>query len=299
MAAATQSFTIKQLRFTFTLANSALFSGTNSNVLQVTGLRASVKIKGSGLPAFPEANITVYGLKESDMISLTAMAFQPLGMQRNTVMVEANSGFGWSTVFIGQIITGGPNYDQIPAACLNVTARVLGYESLGPAAPLSYTGATSVVSIMQTLAAKMGYAFENNGVTGSLNSPYFAGTLAEQLRSVAQHAGVDVYIEGNVIAACPKGVPRNQTPFVLTPQTGLVGYPQFDYQRGFVNVKALFSAAFRFGGPLTLAGSEFTSANGKYVIGTLNHTLESLMLDGGEWFSDLMLYPPNSLPPIQ
>lgn len=299
MAAATQSFTVKQLRFTFTLANSALFAGTNSNVLQVTGLRASVKIKASGLPAFPEADITVYGLKESDMISLTCMAFEPLGMQRNSVTVEANSGYGWSTVFVGQIITGGPNYDQIPAACLKVCARVLGYESLGPANPTSYTDATSVASIMQSLAARMGYAFENNGVASSLNNPYFAGTLAEQLRSVAAHAGIDVYIEGNVIAICPKGAPRNQSPFVLTPQSGLVGYPQFDYQRGFVRVTSLYSAAFRFGGPLTLAGSELTPANGKYVIGTLCHTLESLMLDGGDWFSDLLLYPPNSIPPIQ
>jgi len=297
--AAQNSFTTKQLRFTFTLANSALFSGTNSNVLQVTGLRASVKIKGSGLPAFPEADITVYGLKESDMISLTCMAFQPLGMQRNTVMVEANSGYGWSIVFLGQIITGGPNYDQIPAACLKLTARVLGYDSLNPAAATSYTGPTAVANIVAKLSAQMGYALENNGVTASLTNPYFSGTLAEQLRTVAQQAGIDVYIEGNVIAICPKGAPRNQTPFTLTPQTGLRGYPKFDYQRGFVSVQSLFSSAFRFGGPLTLAGSEVTPANGSYVIGTLSHSLESLVLDGGEWFSDLLLYPPNSLPPIQ
>jgi hypothetical protein len=293
-----QTFTLKQLRFTFTLGSNAIFKGTNSNVLTVSGVRATVNIKGSGMPAFPEADMTIYGLLQQDMIALTSLAFQPLGLNRNTVMVEVNSGQGWSTVFIGQMITSGPDYKEIPAASFKLTARVLGYESLSPAPSASYTGATSVATIVGTLASQMGYAFENNNVSVTLTNPYFSGTLAEQLRAVRQQAGIDVYTEGNVIAICPKGTPRQLQAFVLSPTSGIDGYPVLDYQRGFVNAVAVFNPGFRFGGPVTVQGSDVPPANGSWVIGTLSHTLESLM-PSGKWFSSMLLYPPNSLPPIQ
>lgn len=286
------TFTKKDLRFTFVLSNNALFAETNSNQLQISGLRATASIKGSGLPAFPESELTIFGLKQTDMNALTATQFQPLAMQRNTVLVEANAGQGFSTVFAGQIITGGPDYDGIPNVPLKVQARVLGFESLNPATPTSYTGSASIASIVSTLAAKMGYVLENNGVTGSLNNPYFGGTLVDQLRAVKQAAGIQVFIEGNVIAICPPGVPRNQQTFVLTPQSGLVGYPKLDFQRGFVRAKAIYNPAFRFGGPLTLQGSDVPMANGSWVIGTVTHTLDSLT-PNSQWFSDMLLYPPS------
>jgi hypothetical protein len=291
------SFTKKDLRFTFILANNASFEGTNSNTLKVNGLRATANIKGSGLPAFPESDLTIFGLKQADMNALTATQFQPLTMNRNTVIVEADSGQGFSTVFSGQIITSGPDYDGIPQVPLKVQARVLGFDSLNPATPTSYTGATSVANIVGTIASKLGYVLENNGVNVNLSNPYFGGTLVDQLRAVAQQAGIDVYTEGNVIAICPKGAPRKQQSFTLSPTSGLVGYPKLDFQRGYVYAKALYNSAFRFGGPVTVQGSDVPLANGSWVIGTITHNLSSLM-PNGPWFSDMLLYPPNSLPPI-
>lgn len=293
-----KTFTDKQLRFTFVLSNNAKFAGTNSNKLVLTGLRASVQIRGSGLPAFPEAEITVYGMLQADMVALTALAFQTLTLQRNTVTVEANSGQGWSTAFAGQIITAGPDYAATPSVSLRITARVLGFESLNPATPASYTGDTSVATIVSNIAAKMGRVMENNGVAVNLSNPYFGGTLTDQLRAVADHSGIDVYTppDQNVVAICPKGTPRQQPTFVLSPTSGLVGYPVLDYNRGFVQTRAVYNAAFRFGGPIEVQNSQVLNANGKWVIGTLTHSLECNM-PGGAWFSELLLYPPGSLPP--
>jgi hypothetical protein len=294
------TFTVKNLQFTFTLSNNAMFEGTNSNKLVVNGLRASATIKGSGLPAFPEAELAIYGLKQADMNALTSLAFQPLAMSRNSVLVEADSdGNGnFSSVFTGQIITSGPDYSAIPSVPLRVQARILGFESLMSAPPTSYTGSTSVASIVSTLASQLGYVLENNGVTSSLNNPYFSGTLIDQLRAVKQAAGIQMFTEGNVIAICPPGVPRAQQGFVLSPQSGLVGYPKLDFQRGYVRAKAVYNPAFRFGGPLTLQGSTVPLANGQWVIGTITHTLES-QLPGGQWFSDMLLYPPSvGIPPL-
>jgi hypothetical protein len=295
------TFSVKDLRFTFTLSNNAVFRyPDNSNVLQVNGLRDTAVIKGSGLPAFPEAELTIYGLNQSDMNALTSLQFQPLAMSRNSVIVEADNGNGqgFSTVFAGQIITSGPDYAGIPHVPLKVQARILGFESLNPATPTSYTGATSVANIVQTIAAKLGYVLENNGVTAILNNPYFGGTLVDQLRAVKQAAGIQMFVEGNVIAICPPGVPRNQETFTIGPNAGLVGYPKLDFQRGFVRVKALYNPAFRFGGPINIEGSSVPLANGSWVIGTITHTLEAQTYNG-QWFSDMLLYPPSAgIPPI-
>jgi hypothetical protein len=291
------TFTQKQLRFTFILSNNATFAETNSNTLKVTGLRSSARIKGSGLPSFPEAEVLVYGLKQSDMLALTALAFQPLGLQRNTVIVEADSGQGFVTVFSGQIITAGPDYSSMPHVPLRITARVLGFESLNPATPTSYTGAASVSTIVGSIVSKLGYVLEDNGVTAQLSNSYFGGTLVDQLRAVSRQSGIDVYVENNVIAICPKGVPRQQPTFILSPTSGLAGYPVLDYQRGFVNVKAVFNPAFRFGGPVKVQGSDVITANGDWCIGTISHVLNGLT-PSGEWFSHMLLYPPGTLPPV-
>jgi hypothetical protein len=194
---------------------------------------------------------------------------------------------------------------------------------LNPAPAASYTGPTAVATIVQNLAAKMGYAFENNGVTAQLNSPYFANTLAEQLRTVAQHAGIDVYIDGqtapvsnfnaiagtpgnNVIAICPRGQPRNVPVWELNPQSGLVGYPVRESQ-GYIRARTLFNPAYRFGGLVNLQNSGLANSptgspafdvnTGKWLIASVSHTLESLKF-GGQWFSDLLCYPPGSVAPV-
>ena len=293
------TFTEKNLRFTFTLSNNATFEGTDSSTLIVTGLRASISAKGSGLPAFPEAEMQIYGLRQDDMNALIALQFGPLStltLRRNTVVVEANGGDGWSTIFAGQIITAGPDYTNMPDVALRVQARVLGFESINPATPSSYTGPTDVATIVQSIAARMGYAFENNGVVVQLDSPYLPGTLAEQLRSVVKMAGIDSYVEGNVIAITPKGQPRETPNWVLSPETGLVGYPTLD-SRGFIQTIAIFNPAFRFGGRVRIEGSELPRANGDWLIGVLTNKLETLKPDGS-WFSELLCYPPGSLPPI-
>jgi hypothetical protein len=79
--------------------------------------------------------------------------------------------------------------------------------------------------------------------------------------------------------------------------------------RGYIHVRALFNPAFRYGAPLTISGSDVvidskvpkplnSRADGNWVIGWLSHTLEALKPNGA-WFTDMLLYPPGQLPPIQ
>lgn len=309
----TQTFTEKRLRFTFILSNNTVFAGTNSNKLVLEGLRAQVNIQGSGMPAFPQAEMRVYGMFQSDMNALIALSFQTEGVFRNSVIVEANDGRGWSTAFAGQILTAGPDYSAAPDVCLYVTSRMLGFESINPAQATSYPGSTDVATIVSNIAAKMGASFENNGVQVTLSAPYFHGVLTEQLRDVCRAANIDCYQEaGNnqaqnlttTIIICPAGSPRGGLPvFVLSPSSGLDGYPVRE-SRGYLQVLAYYNPAFRQGGQIDLSnagapdvpGDTFFNANGRWLIGTLSHALSSQM-PSGPWFSSILAYPPGSPPP--
>lgn len=333
MTASPSSYTEKKLRVSFTLSNGMVFAGTNANQLVLAGLRMTARIECAGAPAFPTCELAVWGMRQSDMNALSTLTLEVTGITRNTVLIEADSGdgAGYAAVYAGQITSAFIDYSARPDVPLRVSAQVLFFDMVNPVQATSYTGPTPVATIISNLAAQMGCAFENNGVTTVMpGSPYFPGTLASQLRAAAAQAGIDMYQEPSsasgaiagipsgqssanhptvTIAICPKGAPRNlPSTFTLTPKTGLDGYPSID-SRGYIRVRSLFNRAFRFGGPLTIAGSNVviegtgkdigalnSRANGNWMIGTLVHTLSALKFDS-VWFSDMLLYPPDQSPP--
>jgi len=250
------SFANKQLRVTFTLTTNASFENSNgANTLVLSGLRMIAVVKGAGFPAWPEADLTVFGMKQSDMNALSSLATDLEQVTRNGVQIEANSGNGWSTIFNGQIVSGAIDYSGAPDVSFKVQARALYLESLASSPAVSYPGPTDAAQMIANIAAKIGYAFENNGVTSQLSNPYCAGTVGDQLKQIVNAIGCQFFVEGNMLAICPPGVARQQPSFVLSPTSGLVGYPIAE-ARGYINVRALFNTAFRFGGPVTISGSD-------------------------------------------
>lgn len=286
-----------------------MFPGTTANKLQVSGLRMSAVIKGSGLPAFPEASLRIYGLAQQDMNALAIVPVQggKPEFSFNTVQIEADSGNGFTFVFSGQIFQAGPDYSNLPDVCLFVHAQSAGFDQLTAANPTAYPGTANVADIVANLASKMSMAFENDGVTGTLTGAYYSGTLTSQLRKLCQDANIYYAMENqNLLVISPAGVARkNVDTWVLTPTSGLVGYPEV-LGNGYLNVRSLFNPAFRQNGPITIQGSDVvidpslpktlnSLADGDWVIGPLTHTLEC-QKPGGAWFTDMKLYPPNAVP---
>lgn len=306
----TSSYSIKNLRVTFTLTNNnAVFPGTKANQLTVTGLRMSAVIKGSGLPAFPEASIRIWGMAQQDMNALAIVPVQggKPEFSFNTMQIEADGGNGFTFIFSGQIFQAGPDYSNSPEVCLFAHAQSAGFDQLTAANPTAYPGAANVADIVGNLASKMSMAFENDGVTGTLTNSYYSGTLSSQLRKVCQDAGIYAAVENqNLLVISPAGVARrNVDKWVLTPASGLVGYPEV-LGNGYLNVRSIFNPAYRQNGPITIKGSDVvidpalpktlnTLADGDWIIGPLTHTLEC-QKPGGAWFTDMKLYPPNSAP---
>lgn len=309
----TNSYTVKNLRVTFTLTNSnAVFPaspGQSANQLQVQGLRMSAVIKGSGVPAFPELSLRIYGLSPQDMNALAVVQVQggKPEFNFNTVQVEADSGDGFTFIFSGQIFQAGPDYSGVPDVCLFVHAQSAGFDQLSPANPTAYSGVANVADIAANLASKMSMAFENDGVTGTLTNAYYSGTIASQLRKLCQDANIVHAIENqNLLVISPFGVARkNVQAWVLTPTSGLNSYPEV-LGNGYLNVRSLFNPAYRMNGPITIKDSDVvidprlpktlnSLADGDWIIGPLTHTLES-QKPGGLWHTDMKLYPPNAVP---
>lgn len=268
----------------------------------------STVIKASGFPSFPEATLRVWGMAQQDMNALAVVQTDTGKPQytRNTVQIEADSGSGYTYVFSGQIMVAGPDYSDSPDVCLYVQAQALGFELLTAANPTAYPGVANVSDVIEAIASKMGMAFENDGVTGTFTNPYYVGALPDQLRQAAQDANIYCAIEQGLVVISPAGVPRSIEPFVLTPQSGLIGYPQA-LGNGNLSVRSFFNPAYRFNGPLTIKNSQViidaqltsinTKADGNWSIGPMTHTLESNK-PGGAWFTEMTVYNPSTAPPL-
>lgn len=300
MSANPASFGLKQLRATFQLSGGATFQGTNSNTLQIAGLRMSAAVKYGGGSAVPQCTLKVYGMLQTDMNALIAVSLNVDSLTRNTLVLEANSddGAGWITLFTGQIFVAGPSYEAAPDVCLIVQASTAYWFRLVPAQPSSSKGNVSVAQLANTYANAMGMTLENNSVTATLNNPYFPGTTGQQLQALCQHSNTDLYLENSIVAICPSNQPRNLMTPVLSPESGLIGTPTRDNVS--VYGQALFSPAIRFGGPVTInspnqfspsqSAAGLPASNGTWRVAAVYHLLDALV-PRGNWFTQFQAAP--------
>jgi hypothetical protein len=223
----------------------------------------------------------IYGVAESDMNAITTLRWKQDLTIPNTITVAAIDGNQQSQVFAGNIVFAQGNYQSQPDVFLEIQAMTAQVNLLKPVVPLSFSGSVDAALIAAQLAETMGYAFENNGVSVPLSNPYFAGTALQQLKTLVRAANIDLYLDDDTVAICPKGVPRNSLVPLISPDTGLVGYPSFS-DIGVV-FRCLFNPSITFGGSVSLQ-SPIPKANGQYIVLCVAHQLESEK-PGGAWFS--------------
>jgi hypothetical protein len=88
-------------------------------------------------------------------------------------------------------------------------------------------------------------------------------------------------VDRDILAIWPKNSYRPGTGALISPTTGLVGYPAFT-DIGIV-VTVLFNPAIKYGALIEVQSS-LTPACGKWAIYGMQHELESQTV-GGSWFS--------------
>ncbi len=272
----------KELRFIITLGTGK-FGSSSNNQIRLEGYRATVEIDKAGGMMMGTLRAQIYGVRQSDMNSITTLQWKPKSLIPNTVEVYAIDGAQETLVFTGNIVNAWGNYQSMPDVFLQIQSQSAYFAQLTPVAPRSYKGQIDVASVMGQIARSLGYTFENNGVTVQLSDMYLANTGLEQAKTLARAAGVDLYLDDNILAITPPNVPRGGLIPEISDQSGLLGYPTFDGVG--VNFQSLFNPSVVFGGSIKLVTS-IKQAAGQWIVTSVSHRLESEK-PGGAWFSTI------------
>jgi len=282
------SFVTRRIDVTIALGEGN-FGNTGANTVKLQNLRVSCQIQRSGLPGADTANVKIYGISLSLMNQLSQLGAVTTYLRNNRILIEAgDADAGMSTAFNGTIDWSAASIDEQPYAFLEVAAFTGILPALKPAAATSFQGSADAADVIQGIAKRMGYGFENNGVSVQLGTPYFSGSARQQLLTCINAANIYGYIDDvkKVIAIWPIGGSRAGSIPLVSVESGMVGYPRFsDFN---IALRTRYNPSLTMGGDFTVK-STLTGANKKWTVNQLGHNLES-QIPGGAWFSDFQGY---------
>ena len=284
-------FSQKLLTASFNLASGNF--GGGGNALTLSNMRMSCDlhvVTGDGQSYLD--NLTIYGMTLNHMNQLTQVGNTYNNLQKNTLTIQAGSAEeGMSNVWTGTIVSAVPDGTDQPNIRFLVTASAGAFGARQPAKPTTRKGAAAGEDLVAALASKLGYRFENNGVHMLLQNPYLHGTAISQIRQVARAMNCQWLIDKETtLAIWPTGKSREGSATVVSKDTGMVGYPQFN--QGWIRVTSYYNPSIIPGGQIQVQ-SEFTAANGVWNLGQIDYELDSLM-PHGRWFMTMNGYNQKS-----
>jgi len=287
--------------------------------ISLSGSRTSARITFAGGLAGSKADVSIWGMSQSLLNTLQTLGIKLQQVKRNLLTVTAGDVVsGMSTVYIGDIVQAYGDYNAQPNVPMRFECQTGASDAVIGIPVSSYTGATSVVSIMSAIANAAGWGFVNNGVPESLvlSSPVFPGSAIEQVTRCKEHAHINAVLlpgssiqQAYVLAIWPRygfrptpgGIP------LISKLTGMDGYPSYAPQGG-INVKVLYNPRIVFGGQINVQSDIFTNQSlaalktpdSIWTVAKMDHALDSLV-PHGEWNTTIYAVVPNpsqpTLPP--
>ena len=275
------SFTQKRLTANISLANGNFGGGGNS--ISLSGLRMSAVIDVAGGVSSGTMELAIYGLPLQTMNQLSTVGTQLDQQNKNTISLHAgdeNNQPG-ELAFSGKIFNAYVDAQNMPQVCFRIVGMPGGgIDAVKPVDPISKSGTQDVAQLMSGIAGQMGLQFENNGVNVKLRNPYYSGSAWTQATRLARHANIEMVVEKGTLAITPAGQPRQGGAILLSPQTGMVGYPAF--RQAAVIVRTIFNPDIKVNGQCTVQ-SDLTPANGTWFVYHYIAELDCLM-PHGRWF---------------
>lgn len=281
------AFTEKELQITFKIGQGR-FGEEGFDTVTVAGLRARAKISNAGGAMMPTLDLTVYGMPLSRMNQLSnlGIVISANGTRNDVLLMAGDRGKTLSKVYEGNIYSAYVDGDSAPNVAFRVISKTAAFAAIKPIPVSSYPDTIDVADHIQSVATKIGFKFENHGVKVMLTRPYFPRTGREQILAAIKAAGIQWNCgENGTVAIWPKGGHRQTgTVPIISPRTGMVGYPAFTGSG--VKVRTLFNPAIVHGSQIKIEGSQFPQANTKFNIFKIDHDL-ACFEPNGPWFSDL------------
>jgi hypothetical protein len=263
------------------------FGESGNNTASVSGLRCSAIISKAGGLGMNNLALRVFGLTKKIANQITVLGKPISNVVKNDISVSAGADdTGMSVTFIGTIFQAWQDLNQAPDASVTISAFTGLLEALRPLPPISFQGSADVATIMSGIAKQIGFDFENNGVSVQLANPYFPGTGRQQAAACAEAANINWLMDDQpgakqVLAIWPKDGQRGGAIPLISPDTGMVGYPTWT-ENG-IAVKTLYNPSIVTGGKIKV-DSEITVAKGEWQVFSVTHELESETPDG-KWFT--------------
>lgn len=278
------SYQSRELVVEFQLFDGTSFDKTGDNTLTASGLRVSATVQRIGVGGLDNASITVWGLPPATMNALSTLGKPLLSGRNNLVTLSAGTdGQAFSTVYIGAIQSAFFNGANQPDVGLVIQSCATLLAATQPVPPSSFSGSADVATIISGLAVQAGAGFQNFGVTAQLNSPYLHGSALDQAKQAAKAAGISFIVDNNVWTIWPQGGANGALVPLISPDTGLVGYPAWT-DSGIV-LTTLYNPQIRFGQQVQVKSS-IQRACGTWYTFNVTHELES-QIPNGKWFTTI------------
>lgn len=260
-----------------------------NDVIKIDGLPTSVVITKGGIPSQNEASISVDGLELDKMRALVVVGFAPLQLSRNRVKIYAGDENEETPplIFVGDQTEGVISVDDSGNARLSIKAFTSVFEAQNPTPPISVVGSAPASDLCKQLATEAGFSFENQDVTSSLTNCILNGDPINKMINIARQIGANLIIDDQTVTLLPKNTPRKGSTDVVSPETGLIGYPNVT-ARG-VSCRCLFMPYLKFGQAVKVE-SIIPMASGTHRIIKLTHTIDANKPDGGAWFTTFDSY---------
>lgn len=274
----------KVIRVTLTLQGKDEVFTAKDNRLQSTELAVSAVITHGNGAITPTAQITISNLGLDVMLKLMRIQWNTMQSVLNTVKVEVgDQGEELKVAYEGNITFATINTDSAPDVSLIITSQMAIVDKLRATPPFTIPKdqVFNVADIVKFLATDSGYEFFNYGVDKQITDTKLSGSNIEKIEKLSYDHDFDLYIEQKTITICKKGGERQLKIPIITPNTGLIGYPAPD-MRGIV-FRCAYDPAVKFGGVVRIADSILgETVNQDWRVYGLIATLEA-NIPQGKW----------------
>ena len=239
-----------------------------------------VSAQNPGAPSKGECHVTIYGVSLETIKQYTYLVFKNNQFdKRNQMEVFAND----SLVYKGELVESYGDFTAFPNLSLKLKG-VAGYaasQEITPDMVITEDMNLTIEQAFRTLANNAGYAFFNQGITGTCPDIVLRGsnlTKAKQLAKTINDPKIGISIADDVITIFPAKGSIDENIVDVNPGTGMIGYPS--PISGGIKFSTLYNPQLRLGRKVNVT-SIVPLMSGIWIIKGMNVNLSTR--PGGDW----------------